>query len=81
MVVENLSSLTNIETLEVLIKRVSTLTAIFQAIGGLILAYIIFNIINTIIAKKKRDELKRMRVLLERIDKNISVFFLFHLLP
>jgi len=72
MVVENLANLTNIETLEILIKRVSTLTAIFQAIGGLILAYIIFNIINTIIAKKKRDELKKIRQLLERIDKNIS---------
>ncbi len=72
MVVENLSNLTNIETLEILIKRVSTLTAIFQAIGGLILAYIIFNVINTIINRKKRDELRRMRQLLENIDENIS---------
>ena len=72
MVVESLANLTNIETLEILIKRVSTLTAIFQAIGGLILAYIIFNIINTIMNRKKRNELRRIRQLLERMDRNIS---------
>jgi len=72
MVVENLANLTNIEMLEILIKRMYTLSTLFQAVGGLILAYIVFNIINTIIAKKKRNELRRMRQLLERIDKNIS---------
>lgn len=61
-----------VEEIEPLLNQMKTMSGIFQAIGGLILVYIVFNIINTIIAKKKRNELRRMRQLLERIDKNIS---------
>jgi len=69
MVLENIG---NLYDFDILLRKISTLTTLFQAIGGLILAYIIFNIINTIMNRKKRNELRRIRQLLERMDRNIS---------
>jgi hypothetical protein len=59
-------------TLEALFDQLGTLTAIFQAIGGLIVAYIIFSIINVWHSWKKEKELTRMRQLLEQINKKLS---------
>jgi len=58
--------------IESLVNQVSFLVRIFQAIGGLIIAYIIFSVINTIIERKKRNELRRMRELLEQINKKLT---------
>lgn len=58
--------------LENLVKQVSNLSTLFQAIGGLILAYIIFNVINMIHNWKKEKELRRMRELLEQINKKLK---------
>ena len=63
MVMETLSDV----TIENLIKQMSTLTTFIQAIGGLILLYIIFNIINSIINKGKRKELSQINKSLEEI--------------
>jgi len=57
---------------EDLVNRISSLTTLFQAIGGLIIAYIIFGIINMIHNWKKEKELRRMRQLLEQINKKLS---------
>jgi len=69
MVIENI---TDIALIENLISRVSTLTSIFQAIGGLIIAYIIFAVVNLIINRKKSDELRRIKQLLEQINKKLK---------
>jgi len=68
MVIGNFSDV----TIKNLINQMSTLTTFIQAIGGLILLYIIFNIINSIINKGKRKELKKIRENLEDIKKLLS---------
>ena len=62
----------NFTEVEVLVNNVASLTKMFQAIGGVILAYIIFNVINTIFNKKKRNELRRIRKMIENINRNVS---------
>jgi uncharacterized membrane protein YuzA (DUF378 family) len=52
--------------------RVSTLITIFQAIGGLIIVYLIFNIVNIFLNRKKAQETTRMRELLEEINKKLD---------
>ena len=65
MVVEEIANVTAIPGLE----GVSTLITVFQAIGGLIIAYIIFNILNTVWNRKKRNELRKIRESVERIER------------
>jgi hypothetical protein len=69
MVIENITS---IILPEEVVKDLSFLATLFQAVGGLILAYIIFSIINLILGKKKEQELKRIRELLEEINKKLG---------
>ena len=52
--------------------RFSNLITLFQAIGGLIIAYLIFNIANMFWNRKKSEEMKRMRILLEQINKKLD---------
>jgi Na+/citrate or Na+/malate symporter len=59
-------------TLEALFDQLGTLTTIFQAIGGLIIAYIIFSAINVWHGWKKEKELKKIRQLLEQINKKLG---------
>jgi len=66
MVFENLTSGV---LLEDLIEQVSSLTTLFQAIGGLIILYIIFNIINMIINRKKKKQLGEISENLKEIKK------------
>tara|TARA_Y100000310_G_scaffold317961_1_gene371468 strand:- start:447 stop:656 length:210 start_codon:yes stop_codon:yes gene_type:complete len=61
-----------VEEFEPIIKQLQSTTKIFQAVGGLILAYIGFNIFNAIHNRKKRNELRRIRQSIEKIDKNIE---------
>ena len=68
MVIENI---TNVD-FENLISQVSSLTTFIQAIGGLIILYIVFNIINTIINRKKKNELKEINKNLKEIKKVLS---------
>ena len=69
MVVENLTS---IILPEELVKDLSFLATLFQAIGGLIVAYIVFGIVNLILGRKKEKELKRIRELLEQINAKLG---------
>ncbi len=55
-----------------LLSRVSHLITLFQAVGGFIIAYIVFNIVNIFWNKKKADETKKMRELLEQINKKLG---------
>jgi hypothetical protein len=59
-------------TIDMLFNQLGTLTTIFQAIGGLIIAYVIFSAINIWHGWKKEKELKRMRQLLEQINKKLD---------
>jgi hypothetical protein len=52
--------------------RISTLITIFQAIGGLIIVYLLFNIINMFLNRKKAKETERMRELLEEINRKLD---------
>ena len=61
-----------VATIESFFDRLGTLTTIFQAIGGLIIAYIIFSAINVWHGWKKEKELTRMRQLLEQINKKLG---------
>jgi predicted permease len=53
-------------------SKFSNLIILFQAIGGLIIAYIVFNIISLWQNRKKRKDTERMRDALERIDKRLE---------
>jgi hypothetical protein len=55
-----------------LIKQLTTLTKFFQAIGGLIVAYIIFGVLNAIWNRKRSQEIIRMRKLLEQINRKLD---------
>ena len=61
MVIEDLSDV----TIENLINQISNLTTFLQAIGGLILLYIIFGVVNAVINRKKGKQL-------EQINKNLG---------
>ena len=63
-------SLTELPT--AVVGQVSTLLTIFQAIGGLIIIYIVFNIVNVFLNRKKAKETERMRELLEKIDRKLD---------
>jgi len=69
MVIENIS---NIILPDVLIKDLSFLATLFQAVGGLIIVYIVFNIINLKFVRKRQKELEKIRSLLETINKKIK---------
>ena len=57
---------------EELVNKISNLTRLFQAIGGLIIAYLIFSIINLITNRRRRACEKRMVELLESIDRKLG---------
>ena len=57
---------------EELLNKITSLTSLFQAIGGLIIAYIVFSIINLVTNRKRRACEKRMVELLESIDRKIG---------
>jgi uncharacterized membrane protein YqgA involved in biofilm formation len=69
MVIENIS---NIILPDSLVKDLSFLATLFQAVGGLIIVYIVFNIINLKFVKKRQKELEKIRSLLETINKKIK---------
>ena len=54
------------------INSLHNLIRIFEAVGGLIIAYIVFNIINIIFNRKNRNEFKKMRKAVESIDKKMN---------
>lgn len=61
MVLENITA----TPLDELTRQVSFLTRVLQALGGFIVLYIIFNVINVIINRRKNKRL-------EKIEKNLE---------
>lgn len=57
---------------EDLINQVKSLTLLFQTLGGLAIAYLVFNIVSIIFQRKKNKELKRIAILLEKIEKKLK---------
>ena len=55
-----------------LLAKASTLITLFQAIGGLIIAYLIFNIISLLRGRKRGQDMRKIRELLESIDKKLG---------
>ena len=62
-------NMTDPELVEILIEKVSSLNTFLQAIGGIILIYLIFNIISLIMNRKKNKEIKEINHHLEEIKK------------
>lgn len=48
------------------------LSTIFKALGGIAAAYLVYLVVNIILNIKKNKELKKIRVLLEGIDRKIG---------
>jgi len=71
MAVENLTGVLPDEV----ISQISFLIKIFQAIGGLIIAYIIFNVIQVIINRKKQNHMKDMSMDIKEIKKLLKKKF------
>ena len=67
MVVGNLTALPND-----IIDQLTVLTRFFQAIGGLIVAYIIFGVLNVIWNRRKSHELVKIRKVVEQINRKLS---------
>ena len=67
-----LSNLSLTELPNEVLGRMSMLITIFQAIGGLIIVYLVFNIVNIFLNRKKAQETTRMRELLEQINKKLD---------
>ena len=59
-------------TAETITTPIVTLTRFIQALGGILILYLIFSIINTIIVWKKNKGIKRINQNLEEIKKLIS---------
>lgn len=55
-----------------LVGRLSTLVTLFQAVGGMIIAYIVFQIVRLILSKKRKRELEEIKQIVTRIDKKIK---------
>lgn len=68
MAIDSISSIIASFPLE-LTPSLKILITIFQAVGGFIILYIIFNIVNTIISRKKNKEIKKISDNLEEIKK------------
>jgi len=64
-----IGNFTDITLVEGLVNQVSSLTTFLQALGGVILVYIIFNVINAVINRKKKKQLELINNNLEDIKK------------
>ncbi len=73
MVLDNIvTNMTGIVINNGLLARAGSLITLFQAIGGLIIAYIIFNTISLWHNWNKSKETTKMRETLDRIDKRLE---------
>jgi len=66
---QNLSESTLIESL---INQISSLTLFIQAIGGLIILYVIFNVISLILNRKNNKRIEEINNNLVEIKKELS---------
>lgn len=64
-----ISNLTDITLLENVINQFSSLITLFQAIGGLILFYIIINVVSMILNRKKSKQIAEINENLKKIKR------------
>lgn len=57
---------------EVFVNKVSSLVSVLQALGIVILLYVTFSVINTIINRKRMQEIKQMNNHLKDIKKLLA---------
>ncbi len=58
--------------IDTLTYPISSITRLIQALGGIVLLYLIFSIINLIINWKKKKEIMRLRDDIKEIKKMLS---------
>ena len=71
MVWENLTGINVIDIGETA-SKISSLIILFQAIGGLIIAYLIFNFINIFMNRRRAKDTEKMVKILEQINKKLD---------
>ncbi|MCU0642565.1 MAG: hypothetical protein MUF61_03255 [archaeon] len=67
-----LSNMSLIDIPTELLEKASHLITLFQAVGGFIIAYIVFNILNIVWNRRKAKEFEKMTGLLEQINKKLD---------
>ena len=55
-----------------LIGRLQSLITIFQAIGGLVIVYLVFVIVNLFLHRKRAKEMEEIRRMFEQINKKLD---------
>lgn len=55
-----------------LLERISNLVTLFQAVGGMIIGYIIFQIIRILLSKKRKKELEEIKQIVKRLENKID---------
>ncbi len=73
MAIETIASnVTTVTLSSEMLARTSGLMTLFEALGGLIIAYIVFNIISLWIGRNKAKDLSRIKETLNKIDKRLE---------
>jgi phosphate/sulfate permease len=57
---------------ERILNQISALVILFQAVGGMIIAYIIFQIIKISLSKKSKKELEEIKTIVKRLEKKVD---------
>jgi len=55
-----------------LMGRISSLITFFQAVGGMIIAYIVFQVVRISLSKKRKKELEEIKKIVKRIEKKVN---------
>jgi len=55
-----------------LLSRMGSLITILEAVGLMIIVYIIFNLINTFLNRRKTKEIKLLGQEMKRVNKNLN---------
>ena len=58
---------------EDIVKQISFLVRFFQAIGGLVLIYLIWTIINTIFMRKRHRKINEIQQDIKKIKKKLKI--------
>jgi len=59
-------------TIDTLVYPISSITRLIQALGGIILLYLIFGVVNAVINWKRNKEIKKLRNDVKEIKRLLS---------
>jgi len=71
MAIENVSDIALVLPAE-LVGQISFLTSTLQALGGIILIYLIFGIINVILSRKRSKKIDEILKEMKKLNKNLK---------